>query len=159
MRGTSAFGRFRVFHCDETLVVAETGSICVAIWRGAVTTLPFEWQRSGLAEVVERHTHGAGFLCVVEPTAKAPDDELRRASSQMVASHGERLKCVACVIEGEGFVASINRGALASMVLLVRNRKSPMSVFANVQVAARWMAQYIELPAPGDFTAIINDIR
>jgi hypothetical protein len=146
-------------HWDETVVVAETGSLCVVIWRGAVTKVPFEWQRSGLAEVVERHPHGAGFLCVVEASAKPPEEELRRASSQMILAHGEKLKCVACVMEGEGFRAAINRGALAGMYLLLRNKKSPVSVFAKVPEAVRWMGEHIEIQPPDELVSTVETIR
>jgi hypothetical protein len=161
MQGTSrsAIGPVRMFHVDETVAVAETGAICVALWRGAVTKVPFEWQRSSLAEVVQRHPRGAGFLCVIEPTAKPPDDELRKASTQMVLSHGERLSCVACVIEGEGFRAAVTRGALSGMVLLLRNRKSRISFFSKIPEAARWMSGMLPMESADAFTAIVEHIR
>jgi hypothetical protein len=149
----------RVIHWDETVVVAETGALCVVIWRVAVTKVPFEWQRSALAEVVLRNPHGAAFLCVVEQSAKPPEDELRRASSQMILSHGEQLKCVACVMEGEGFRVAINRSALSGMILLLRNRKSPVSVFAKVPEAVRWMSEHIEIPAIGELVSTVENIR
>jgi len=151
-------GTLRIIHCDESIAVAQVADMCVVIWRGAVTKGPFEWQRAGLAEVVERRPRGAGFLCVVESTAKPPNDELRRASSDMVASHGKRLSCVACVIEGVGFRAAINRSALAGMVLLLRNKQAPVSVFAKVTDAAEWMAQFIHV-SPHDFASTVEDIR
>jgi hypothetical protein len=160
MQRTSSFPLgIRLIHCDSAVAVAETGAICVVIWRGAVTKVPFEWQRHGLDEVVKRHPRGAAFLCLVEATAKAPEDELRRASSQMVQVHGEQLKCVACVIEGQGFKAAINRGALAGMVLLLRNKKTAVSVFAQLREAARWMAGHIEMRSVDDFTRTVEDIR
>jgi hypothetical protein len=145
--------------CDETIAVAETGPLCVAIWRGAVTTNPFEWQRAGLAETISRHPRGAGFMCVVETSAKPPDDKLRKASSEMVLSHGSRLRCLAAVIEGEGFMAAINRGAVTGMVLLAMGRKVPISVFATVRQASIWMGQYISLPPPDELTLTVEYIR
>jgi hypothetical protein len=149
----------RVKHWDEAVVVAETGPLCVVIWRGAVTKLQFEWQRTALAEVVEGNSQGAGFLCVVEASAKPPEDDLRRASAQMVLSHAERLKCVACVIEGEGFKAAITRGALSGMVLLLRNRKTQISFFANVRSGAQWMSKYIEIPSAEELVSTVETIR
>jgi hypothetical protein len=155
----SPFGRVRVLQCNDTVAVAATGSICIAIWRGAVTKEPFEWQRAALAEVVKLHPGRAGFMCVIEANAKPPEDELRRASTQMVIGHGERLKCVACVIEGQGFTSAIHRGVLAGMALLLRNRKSETSVFATVDDASRWMAQFNVRPHGEELSSIVEQVR
>jgi hypothetical protein len=152
-------GPFRLIHAGEAVVVAEVGPLCVVIWRGAVTKNPFEWQRAGLDEVVKRHPRGAAFLCVVEQSAKPPGEELRRASTQMVQAHGEHLKAVACVIEGDGFKAAIGRGALASMILLLRNKKSPVSVFAQPREALRWTASHIPVGSVEELTKTIEAIR
>lgn len=162
MQGTfrSAGRTVRLLHCDETVVVAETGELCVVIWRGAVTKEPFERQRAGLAEVVKRRPDGAGFICVVERTAKPPEgDELRRASSEMISVHGDRLKCVACVMEGEGFKTAINRGALAGMVLLLRNKKTAVSVFATVTEAAVWMGKHMGSRPKDEIVSVVDHIR
>jgi hypothetical protein len=144
---------------NDAVAVGESGGVCVVIWRGAVTTEPFELQRAGLAEIVDGNPDGAALLCIVEPTAKPPDDALRKASSQMIAAHGERLRCVACVIEGEGFKNAINRGALAGMVLLLRNKKTAVSVFATVREALQWMSGYVEVRSVTDFEATAEYIR
>jgi hypothetical protein len=156
---STPLGAVRLIRLDTAVAVAEVSGTCVVIWRAAVTKVPFEWQREGLEQIVSRHMDGAGFLCIIETSAKPPeDDELRRASSQMVMAHGSRLKCVACVIEGEGFKAAINRSALAGMVLLLRNKKTPVSVFAKVKDATEWMARYTHLP-PQQYLDRVEDIR
>jgi hypothetical protein len=149
----------RLIHCDEVVAVAESGPMCVVVWRGPVTTRPFERQRAGLASVVDRHADGAGFLCVVEPSAKAPDDALRRASSQMIQTHRDRLKCVACVIEGEGFKAAINRGALAGMALLLDKRKYHVGVYATVDQAIPWINSQLPSPSAPDLGSTVAYLR
>jgi hypothetical protein len=149
----------RSIYTGEALVVGEFLSVCVAIWRGEVSRAPFERQRAGLAEVVERHPRGAGFLCVIEPTAMPPSDELRRASIDMVASHGERLKCVACTIEGAGFKAAVARSVLSGMALLFANRKTPVSFFANVSEAVVWMSDRLPLEPLADAMVSIGELR
>jgi hypothetical protein len=149
----------RVLHCDRTLATAEVGCVCVVVWRGAVTRVPFDRQRDALAGVLERHPDGAGFLCIVEKSAGPPDDELRRASAQMIKSHGATLKCVACVIEGDGFVASIHRSVVSGMILLLGRIKKHVSVFANVGQAAVWMRGHVELGSPREFTAAVEEVR
>lgn len=157
--GTSGIRQPRLISADDAIAVGEVGPICVAIWNGKVTAEPFEKQRSGLAEVVARNPDGAAFLCLVQSASEPPEDELRRASSQMIQVHSGRLKCVACVMEGEGFRAAINRGAFAGMVLLLRDRKLPVSVFAKVDAAADWMGRHIEIRSPQAFLTAVEDIR
>jgi hypothetical protein len=142
---------------DDAVAVGEIGAVCAVIWRGAVTEAPFELQRVGLEQVVERHPEGAAFLCIVEGTAKPPNDKLRSASGQMINAHGDRLKCVACVMEGQGFLNAVNRGALAGMVLLLRNKKTSVSVFATVKEATEWMRKHLALTA--DFGASVEHLR
>jgi hypothetical protein len=149
----------RLIHGDDAIAVGEIGAVCVVVWNGKVTAEPFEKQRSGLAEVVARHPEGASFLCVVQSTAKPPEDDLRKASSQMIQAHAGHLKCVACVMEGEGFKAAINRGAFAGMVLLLRDRKLPVSVFAKVDAAADWMSRHMEIRSTRSLVAGVEEIR
>lgn len=133
--------------------------MCVTIWRGAVTPVSFEWQRSGLAEVAAVHPEGVAFLCVIERTAKPPRDELRWASVEMLASHGTHLKCVAVVIEGEGFGAAIARGVISGMAHL-RSRQNPADSFPNVRSALRWMDKYVPVePDARVLTARIDELR
>lgn len=134
----------RILHRGDGVAVAEIGRICVTIWRDGVTPSRFEKQRAGLEQVVRNQPDGAGFLCVIEPTAKPPNDELRRASTEMVDSHGTRLKCVAVVIEGEGFRAAVTRSVVSGMALLF-SRRMPGKTFSSVADALRWMAPFLSL--------------
>ena len=123
--------------------------MCVVVWRGDVTPSSFEQQRLGLAQVVQRNPGGAAFLCVVEETSKPPNEELRKASAQMVAQHGDRLKCIACVIEGDGFKAALTRSVLSGIALLVANRHAPLAFFSNVHQAGTWMRRHWPVDARG----------
>jgi hypothetical protein len=150
----------RLLSIERDLTVAQVGVVCVALWRGAVTRALFDRQRSGLTEVVDCHPEGAGFLCVIESTAKPPEDtELRRASAQMIMDHGDRVKCVACVVEGNGFRSAINRGALTGMVLLQRGKLPPLNIFANVPDATSWFARHLRGHSASDLTSAVGLIR
>jgi hypothetical protein len=148
----------RLLHAGDGIAIAEIGPVCAVIWREAVVKSRFDLQATGLAEVVKRNPEGACFLCVVEPTAAPPDDKLRAASVQMVASHGERLKCVACVIEGTGFRAAVGRSVLSGMVLLFGQRKTPLSFFANTSTATQWMGKFVKLN-PIDVVRNVETVR
>jgi len=149
----------RIIYSSEVVAVGEFTAICICLWRGEVTATPFEHQRLGLAEVIANHPSGAGFMCVVEPTSIPPNDALRRASTEMVASHGDRLKCVACAIEGSGFRAAVARSALTGMALLFANRKVPISFFANVPDAAAWMSDRLPSGPLAPVIAAVAELR
>jgi serine/threonine protein kinase len=150
----------RVLHDDKSLLVAELGRICVVVWRQAVTPPWFELQRSGLEEVVNRHPAGAGFMCVVENgSLPLPSDELRRASTQMVTSHGDRLLCVAAVVEATGFSAALIRSAITGMAFFTQVRSAvPLSVLSSTCDAFKWMAEFLPVDSDG-FSRSLDEIR
>jgi serine/threonine protein kinase len=150
----------RVMHESEGLLVAELGPICVAVWREAVTLPRFELQRSGLAEVVNRHTAGAGFMCVIEKgSLPIPDGELRRASTKMVASHGARLACVAVVIEATGFSSALIRSGITAMTFFTGTYDVvPPSIFSNTRHAINWIAEFLPIDSD-DFSRSFDAIR
>jgi len=135
----------RILHGGSGMAVAQLGRLCVVIWRDGVIHARFEQQRAALAEVVRSQPGGVGFLCIIEPTAKPPDDELRRASIEMITSHGAQLKCTAVVIEGEGFKAAITRGVLSGMALLL-SRKVHAEAFSSAETAIKWMRDQLPMP-------------
>jgi hypothetical protein len=149
----------RIVQRDRDIVVANLEHLCIVVWHGAVTRVPFEKQRAALADVVARYPNRAGFLIVIEDKVTPPSEELRRQSTDMLKSHGERLCCVGCVIEGNGFRAAITRGVLSGMILLMRNSKSKVSFFADVPSAAGWMGTYVDLPSVDALTSIVAGIR
>jgi tRNA A-37 threonylcarbamoyl transferase component Bud32 len=150
----------RILHCADGLAVAEVANVCVVIWRGAVIRSRFELQRAGLAEVVKRYPDGVALLCVIEGAVTPPDDELRKASMDMLVSHGAQLKCVGCVIEATGFLAAMHRGVTTGMLFLLRPRSAvPVSFFANARDAVRWMRTRIPIASTEELTSAVEHIR
>jgi hypothetical protein len=149
----------RLMHAADGIALAEVSNVFVAIWRAPASRALFDWQRFCMAECVQRHPKGTAFLCVIEPTSKPPDDELRRASAEMIGEHQDRLRCVGVVIEGEGFRAAITRGVLSGMVLLLPNRKVPVSYLSSVAEAAGWMGGHFPIPSPQSFGVGVGRVR
>jgi hypothetical protein len=136
------------------------GGLCVAIWRAPVDRSLFEQQRAGLAEVVRANPDGAGFLCVVEKSSTPPPSEaLRKASGQMIASHGSALKAVACVIEATGFSGSIIRGVLIGMSFFLPPRGPDAETFSNTRDAAEWLSRYVSFGPLDTFMIRLQSIR
>jgi len=144
--------------CDG-VAVGEVGNVCVVVWRGPVTRARFDAQRDGLSEVMHGHAEGVGFMCVIEPTAKPPNDELRRASAEMIRSHQPELRCIACVVEGSGFVNAVSRSALSGIALLLGTRKVPFSVFGTIAAATTWMVPHIDMRDAAALARHVESIR
>lgn len=149
----------RMLACDAVLSVAAHGPVCIVLWRGAVTKPTFEVQRAALESVVKAHDVAA-LLCIIEAGAKPPDEALRRASVEMVRSHRERLRCVACVFEGVGFKAASNRAILSGMAMFYE--KAPgqqVGVFATVDESAVWLGKHMKLLSPSALPVDVARMR
>lgn len=139
--------RSNVMHSGDGLVMAELRGVSIAIWRRKPNHELFEVQRKCLDEVVAKNRGKAAFVCVVEPTAEPPDDDIRKASSLMISAHEKNLKCVALVIEGTGFRAAITRTVLSGIVMLIRS-PAPIKFFDIPKSACIWVSS--QLPAARD---------
>ena len=132
----------RVKCIHDGLVVGMIGPVCLAIWRTKPTLELFEQQQLELDAAVASNPGKVAFLCVVESTADAPDQEVRDASAAMISSHGKKLAATACVIEGSGFRAAITRTVLSGMALVARNA-APSRFFEHVSVASAWLGDIL----------------
>jgi hypothetical protein len=158
-QASEARSSMRLLYADDGVALGEVGHVFAVIWRGEVTAPRFEAQRAGLAEVVSRHPRKAGLLCVVEPSSTGPDEKLRRASAQMLESHGDLLACAAAVIEGKGFKAAGSRSALSAITLLYARRKAPISFFSNTQAALTWMHRHVPIDSVASAARSVESIR
>lgn len=148
----------RVFHCGDAVLVAEIGCLCVAIWRRKPMRDTFGIQKACLDKVVRLHPRQAGFLCIIERTADPPDDDLRRASSEMVTGHGTNLKLVAGVIEGDGFRAAVTRSVLSGIMRFVRTA-APVRFFESASAASGWITEAIDVGSAEGLSRQIEDLR
>ena len=142
-----AFPDTRILYAGDGLVMAEIGTICVALWRKKSTPERFKIQKRYLDEVVKTHRSEAAFLVIVEPGSEPPAEQERKASSQMITDHGTNLRCVACVIEGSGLRSAITRSVLTGIVLVIRTPSS-ISYFDSPANAVPWMAKHVNLGRP-----------
>jgi hypothetical protein len=110
-----------VLYNSRDLVLGELGNTCIAIWRAKPTLPTFQVQRAELARIVNSSPGQAALLCVVAAECEPPEEPVRKASSEMISTHGPLLRKVAGVIEGRGFKAAITRSVLSGMQLIVRS--------------------------------------
>jgi hypothetical protein len=127
-----------ITHRGGGLLMASFQRVCVAVWDVKPTRQLFEIQKAHLAAAVAREPGRALFLCVVAKSADPPDQELRDASSKMIAGHGKNLTGCACVIEGTGFRAAITRTVLTGIMLVVGG-PVPFHFSESVLVGCKWL--------------------
>lgn len=147
-----------IMEVGDGVVVAQIGNVCAALWRKKPTRERFEIQRRCLEAVVKKYPGRAAFMCFVEAGTEPPDDDIRKASSAMITSHGSNLKAVACVIDGSGFKAAISRTVLSGIALLIRT-PSPIKYFESAASGAAWLAQFIPVGSVSNFVEQIEVVR
>lgn len=127
-----------ITHRGNDLLMATSEHVCIAVWETKPTRDLFEIQKAHLAAAVAREPGRALFLCIVSKGAAPPDQEVRDASSKMVASHGQRLAGCALVIEGTGFRAAITRTVLTGIMIVTR-APVPITFHDSVAAGCRWL--------------------
>jgi hypothetical protein len=150
--------RLQLEHSGRGLHMASYGAVCVALWQVKPTHSLFEIQRQQLGQVVKQHPGTAAFMCIIEPSSEPPDQELRSASTDMVAAHGTNLAAVACVIEGSGFRAAITRTVLTGIVLVQRNQV-PFRFLEDVKAGALWLGSRIGRERVAGLHEAMADLR
>jgi len=142
----------------DGIVVAQIGPVCAALWRKKPTPERFEIQRSCLNAAVKKHPGNTVFLCLVEAGTEPPEDNIRKASSNMITDLGEDLKAVAIVIEGSGFKAAISRTVLSGIVFLIRT-PSPIKYFESAASGAGFLSQFVAIGSIGSFVEQVEVVR
>jgi hypothetical protein len=135
---STARGELAITHRGGGLLMASFEHVCVAVWDVKPTRQLFEIQQAHLAAAVARQPGRALFMCVVAKSAEAPDQDIRDASSKMIATHDKNLAGCCCVIEGTGFRAAITRTVLTGIRLVIRS-PVPFHFCESVMVGCKWL--------------------
>ena len=129
-----------IISAGDGLGIAEVGSVCLVVWRRAVVHQTFLRQRAALEALTARHERRVGFVTVIANDTPPPDDEIRKASIEMITKAADRLACVACVIEGSGFRAAATRSVLSGMAMLLPKMPTELKFVANIRAAGDFVA-------------------
>jgi hypothetical protein len=139
---------------SDRFMMASFDAVCIAVWHTQPTRALFEIQRTHLAATVALHPTRAAFMCVVSQRADPPEQEIRDASSKMIASHAGKLAGCACVIEGSGFRSAITRTVLTGIIFVVRS-PVPYLFCESVTAACGWLE---ERRTHGRLTGLIEQL-
>lgn len=131
------------------------GPVVAVVWRDALTEDAVTEVEKILDSVCARATEPIAFLTVAQFKAPVPSAEIRERVVACYHRQGDKLGCVAQVVEGDGFWACGARCFIAGIGLLSK-RERPMSVFGRLDEAVAWIAR--TLPTRVDAVATSRDV-
>jgi hypothetical protein len=122
----------------ENLWVGHYGHVCIAYPRGETDAALITDVGRGVNILFKRVPTGIGLLMVIGTGSPAPVGEVREAAVKMFSEFEPKLKALAALVEGEGFVAAAKRSVFTFLISRVL-RKKPVKTFAQIGQAADWM--------------------
>jgi hypothetical protein len=132
----------RVLYLDEAHAVGALGEVLIMLSR-AEPSLEFLQRTVRLIQDTAReHPEGLGLFVVISADAKPPSDAARQYFARSVTEYGQKVRAMARIVEGIGFLAAAKRSAIA-MIQLVSRLPFPAKVFGTQTEAAVWLTQEI----------------
>lgn len=124
---------------EAGLAIAMHESLCVSLWRGEATMARLDLQDAAFADITDRFPKRSLVLCVLEPGRPPPAHYLRRRIFAMLNYYAPHFEGFACVVEGSGFTASINRAVFGSIEALGGGFQFPMHYCATYRHGISWL--------------------
>jgi hypothetical protein len=136
---------------DPPTIRSSDRTHVLAVWRGHVLGV---WDERPhvhaarrfealLLELLEAQPGRTAYLAMLPATLALPDADVRDAFARAGQRAGQRLTCIAAVVEGAGFRAASVRAMVTGIGLMARAR-FPLRCFASLDEAARWAASELE---------------
>lgn len=152
-------GHARVVHFDPDLSFAFAPRLAIAVWRKDVTLPRLTAFARGIRGFLPQ-CEGRGYasITVIEPgiSLRLPDD-VRAASEALQREFAPNIKCMAYLVQQQGFVAATARTIASGFVLLTR-APYPLKIFATTDECATWASTYVDL-APAEISRVLGDVR
>ena len=124
--------------------LARSGACMFSLWRGRPDMANVKSHYT-LADAILTHHSKFALMLVIEPNARPPSVQAFRAIEGFYAHYGERIACLAQVVEATGFVSSAMRSAMSAIL----SRKTfPAKVFSKTSEAVPWVAEQIAPSTP-----------
>jgi hypothetical protein len=127
---------------DEAIVFMFWHDVYVAWVKGSATVANQIESYRHIKKVSELWPRGVATMVVIGPTAGPVSDDVRKEQDKIYRDFGSRMRCMAYVILGTGFQASVARATLMTMNLLTR-RPYPTSVHSDVSKGAEWLFSHL----------------
>lgn len=125
--------------------LARGGACLFSLWRGRPELLNVRGHYAVADAILTKYPR-FGLMLVIEPNARPPSVAAFGEIEAFYTRYGDRIACLAQVLEATGFVSSAARSAMAAILL----RKSfAAKVFANTSDAIPWIATSLA-PSPSE---------
>jgi hypothetical protein len=141
--------RAEVYLADDDQCVALYGPVFILIARREPTTDLARRTEPALAKLAQRFNGKGGMIAVIKANVRPPSEKGRERIMRSMRACETAVSCGAMVIEGEGFVAAANRGAMTMMLMAV-GPSYAIKVFGTVARAATFLCS--RLSAEADIT-------
>jgi hypothetical protein len=134
--------KLRVLYLDEAHAVGNLGEVLIMLSR-AEPSLEFLQRTVRLIhDTAREHPDGLGLFVVISADAKPPSDAARQYFARSVTEYGQKVRAMARIVEGVGFLAAAKRSAIA-MIQLASRLPFPAKVFGTQGEGAIWLTQEI----------------
>ena len=125
----------RIVSADAEHSVATYGHVLVLCWRGGVSVASLQAVRKAHFELLQKYPDGIGCLTISEIT-RVGDLPVTEAT-QLIRATYKNVRWSACVVHGEGFMASASRAALTSLLTL-SGQVALVRAFRELPAALAW---------------------
>ena len=142
-------------------ILAATGNVIIAIWRGIATEEMYRRINDELLQLTTRYPQHCAYMQIIETSAKPPTAAHRKIAMDGVKAVGDKLGCVLVVVEGSEIRSTLVRAVLTGMTLLIpRMQKTKIS--GRVDDGLAWLKKALGLKDENfeaDLIAKVKEIR
>jgi len=128
-----------IVSADAGHCVARYEHVLLLAWRDQVSVESLRAVREAHFAILRKHPGGVGCL-TVGTGARIPEASLGEAASIARETY-KNVRWAACVISGEGFVASVARAGLTS-VLSLAGQSGMVRIFRELPSALAWQKSH-----------------
>ena len=142
-------------------VLAVTGNVVFAIWRGSATEEMYRRINEELVQLTTRYPRNCAYMQVIEASAKPPTAADRKIAMDGVKAVGDELPCVVVVVEGTAIRSTLVRAVLTGMTLLIP-RMQKTKILGRVEDGPTWIKKTLGLNDENfeaDLRAKVEEIR
>jgi hypothetical protein len=119
------------------------GPLAISIW-DAPPRIEDARVAADLLATLARREPRMLVMAVLGPDTPPPESAVRDTLAKKLAEIGDKVRCVANVVEGQGFRAATMRAVLTGMVLVIRP-KYPQMACATIMEGSHFVAEQSEL--------------
>jgi hypothetical protein len=131
---------WETFDSSPDFLFAGQDALFLAIWHAAPDMVGVRRIGLALERHAKRHPEGFAIVVVIEPGARPPGAEARALMARDLKKHESFTKCMAIVLEGEGFAIAAIRAVLGTLSLMSK-QSAPTHIFPTTDACIAWLSR------------------